>query len=76
MVARATRVSGMVGLQVYRVTGVVGEPLDMSAWFPGCWLAHVDRTDSEDQESGWSEFLGCASLSAAHSGRGTVRTVT
>jgi hypothetical protein len=58
MVARATGVSGTVGPQVYGVTGVVGEPSDTSAWFPGCWLVHVDWTDSEDQESGRSEFLG------------------
>jgi hypothetical protein len=58
MVARATGVSGMVGPQIYGVTGVVGEPLDTLAWFPGCRLVHVDRTDSKDRESGWSEFLG------------------
>jgi hypothetical protein len=76
MVARATGVSGVVEPRVYKVTGVVGEPSDTSAWFPGCWLVHVDRTDSGDQESGCSEFLGCASLGAAHGGRGTIRTVT
>jgi hypothetical protein len=76
MVARATGVSGMVGPRVYGVTGVVGEPLDMSAWFLGCWLVHVNWTDSNNWESGWSEFLRCASLGAAHSGRGTIRTVT
>jgi hypothetical protein len=69
MVARATGVSGVVGPRVYEVTGVVGEPLDTSAWFPGCRLVHVDRTDSDDWESGCSEFLGCASLGAAHSCR-------
>jgi hypothetical protein len=73
MVARATGVSRMVGPRVYRV---LGEPLDTSAWFPGCWLVHVNQTDSKNRESGWSEFLGCASLSAAHGGCGTVRTVT
>jgi hypothetical protein len=76
MVARATRVSRVVGPWVYEVTGVVGEPLDTPAWFPGCWLVHVDRTDSGDRESGCSEFLGCASLGAAHGGCGTIRTVT
>jgi hypothetical protein len=76
MVARATGVSRVVGPRVYEVTGVVGEPSDTSAWFPGCWLVHVNRTDSDDQESGCSEFLGCASLGAAHGGRGTIRTVT
>jgi hypothetical protein len=76
MVARATGVSGVVGPRVYKVTGVVGEPSDTSAWFPGCRLVHVDRTDSDDRESGCSEFLGCASLGAAHGGRGTIRTVT
>jgi hypothetical protein len=76
MVACATGVSGMVGPQVYEVTGVVGEPLHMSAWFLGCQLVHVNRTDSDDWELGCSEFLGCASLGAAHGGRRTVRTVT
>jgi hypothetical protein len=76
MVARATEVSGVVGPRVYKVTGVVGEPSDTLAWFPGCWLVHVDWTDSNDRESGCSEFLGCASLGAAHGGRGTIRTVT
>jgi hypothetical protein len=76
MVARATGVSGVVGPRVYEVTGVVGEPSDTSAWFPGCRLVHVDRTDSDDWESGCSEFLGCASLGAAHGGRRTIRTVT
>jgi hypothetical protein len=76
MVARATGVSGVVGPRVYKVTGVVGEPLDTSAWFPGCRLVHVDWTDSDDWESGCSEFLGCASLGAAHGGCGTIRTVT
>jgi hypothetical protein len=76
MVARATGVFGVVGPRVYGVTGVVGQPLDTSAWFPGCRLVHVDRTDSDDRESGCSEFLGCASLGVAHGGRGTIRTVT
>jgi hypothetical protein len=58
MVVCATGVTRMVGLRVYGVTGVVGEPLDTSRWFPGCQLVHVDWTDSEDRESGWSEFLG------------------
>jgi hypothetical protein len=76
MVACASGVSGMVGPRVYGVSGVLGEPSDTSAWFLGCRLVHVDRTDSENRESGWSEFLGCASLSVAHGSCGTVRTVT
>jgi hypothetical protein len=76
MVARATGVFGVVGPWVYGVTGVVGQPSDTSAWFPGCRLVYVDRTDSDDRESGCSEFLGCASLGVAHGGRGTIRTVT
>jgi hypothetical protein len=76
MVARATGVFGVVGPRVYEVTGVVGEPSDTSAWFLGCRLVHVDRTDSDDRELGCSEFLGCASLGAAHGGRRTIRTVT
>jgi hypothetical protein len=34
------------------VTSVVGEPSDTLAWFLGCWLVHVDQTDSNDRESG------------------------
>jgi hypothetical protein len=49
---------------------------------PDCWgatyrLVHTDRTDSGVRESRSVELLyGCASLSEAHGGHGTIRTVT
>jgi hypothetical protein len=71
MVAQSTRVIGVVSPQVYGVTGVVGEPSEALACF---WF--VGWTDSKDWESGQRHSWRCASLSAAHSGCGTIRTVT
>jgi hypothetical protein len=71
MVVQSTGVSGVVRPQVYRVTGVVGEPSETLACFQV-----VGWTDSKDWESGWRRSWRCASLSAAHGGCGTVRTVT
>jgi hypothetical protein len=71
MVVQSTRVIGVASPWVYGVTSVVGEPSETSVCF---WF--VGWNDSEDQESGWRHSWRCASLSATHGGRGTVRTVT
>jgi hypothetical protein len=58
------------------VTGVVGEPLDT----PACirvagWSMLIGLTPKIGSQVGVSSW-GCASLSVAHSGCRTVRTVT
>jgi hypothetical protein len=56
---------------VYGVTGVVGEPLETLVCF-----RFVGWADSKNWESGWRCSWRCMSLSAAHGGCRTVRTVT
>jgi hypothetical protein len=76
MVAQFTGVIGVVRLRVYGVTGVVGEPLEVLACFRVVgWSMLIWLTPKIGSQVGVSSW-GCASLSAAHGGHGTVRTMT